>query len=80
MLLTLSALTQLLWESLNGNFCQYLENLLKHSISAKFLLMEGYAQGALRKELHIAPFGEHFETTTLGKYHGKLLQYLEQYV
>ena len=29
--------------------------------------MEGYVQGALRKELHIAPFVERFKTTTLGK-------------
>ena len=29
--------------------------------------MEGYLQGALRKELHIAPFVERFEITTLGK-------------
>ena len=43
--------------------------------------MENYVQGAaLRKELHITPFVEHFETTTLVKSHGKLLQYLEQYV
>ena len=29
--------------------------------------MEGYVQGALRKELHIAPFAERFKTATLGK-------------
>ena len=29
--------------------------------------MEGYVQGALRKELHIAPFVERFKTTTLEK-------------
>ena len=29
--------------------------------------MEGYVQGALRKELHIAPFVERFKITTLGK-------------
>ena len=29
--------------------------------------MEGYVQGALRKELHISPFVEPFKTTTLGK-------------
>ena len=29
--------------------------------------MEGYVQGALRKELHIAPFVERLKTTTLGK-------------
>ena len=31
--------------------------------------MEGYVPGALRKELHIAPFVERFETTTLGKFY-----------
>ena len=40
--------------------------MLKHCISAKFLLMEGYVKGALRKELLIDPFVEHFKTTTLG--------------
>ena len=29
--------------------------------------MEGYVQGAVRKELYIAPFVEHFKTPTLGK-------------
>ena len=31
--------------------------------------MEGYVQGALRKELRIAPFVERFKTTTLGMFH-----------
>ena len=30
-------------------------------------MMEGYVQGAPRKELRIAPFGERFETATAGK-------------
>ena len=29
--------------------------------------MEGYVQGALQKELHIAPFVERFKTAFLGK-------------
>ena len=58
-------LKQLLWESLTDKFCSY--NSLKHSISAEFLLMEGYVQGALRKQLHIAPFVECFKAATLGK-------------
>ena len=41
--------------------------LLKHGISAEFLLVEGYVQGALRKELRIAPFVERFKIATLGK-------------
>ena len=32
--------------------------LLKHFIYARFLLIEGYEQGALRKELIVAPFLE----------------------
>ena len=39
----------------------------KHCIFAEFLLVEGYAQGALRKELDIALLVERFKTTTLGK-------------
>ena len=31
--------------------------------------MEGYVQGALRKELNIAPFVERFKTTALGMFH-----------
>ena len=49
------------------NFASTWNNLLKRCISAGFLLMEGYAQGALRKELHIAPFVERFKTATLEK-------------
>ena len=51
------------------NFASTCNNLLKHWISSKFLLTEGYVQGALRKELYIAPFLERFKTTTLGKRH-----------
>ena len=35
--------------------------MLKHCVVADFLLIEGYVQGALRKELHIAPFLERFK-------------------
>ena len=41
--------------------------LLKHCISAEILLMKGYVQRALRKELGIAPLVEHFKTATLEK-------------
>ena len=50
------ALKQLFWEVLKMTFASTWENLLKHCISAKFLLMGGYEQGALLKELHIDPF------------------------
>ena len=41
--------------------------ILKHCISAESFLMEGYVQGAIQKELIIAPFVERFKATTLGK-------------
>ena len=40
--------------------------------------MEGYVQGALPKVLLIAPFIEHFKTTTLESLPNKFYQYLEQ--
>ena len=48
-------------------FASAYNNLLKYCISANFLLMEGYVQGALRKDLRTAPFVERFKTVTLGK-------------
>ena len=38
------------------NFASTWTKLFKHCISVEFLLMGGYLQGALRKELRIAPF------------------------
>ena len=49
------------------NFGSTWNNLLKHWISSEFLLMEGYVQGALRNELHIAPPLECFKAATLGR-------------
>ena len=49
------------------HFASTWNHLQKHCISAEFLPVEGYLQGALRKELHIAPFVEHFKTASLGK-------------
>ena len=43
------------------------KNLLEHCISVEYLLMNGYLQGALRREVLVAPFLEHFNITTLGK-------------
>ena len=40
---------------------------LKHYISAEILLMQGYAQGALRNELLMATFIERFKTAALEK-------------
>ena len=49
------------------NFACSWNNSLKHWISVDFFLVEGYGQGALRKELHIAPFVERFDIATLAK-------------
>ena len=49
------------------NFASTWHKLIKHCISAEFLLVERYAQGALRKELHMDPLVERFKTATLGK-------------
>ena len=49
------------------NFACTWNNLLKHWISVNFFLVEGYGQDALRKDLRIAPFVEHFNIATLGK-------------
>ena len=47
------------------NFISPYSKLLKHFIFTRFLLKEGYEQGALRKELTIAPFVERFKTGIL---------------
>ena len=44
-----------------------LNNLLKHCVSTEFLPKEGEVQGALRKELLIAPFIVRLKAATLGK-------------
>ena len=49
------------------NFASTWNKLIRHDISVDFLLMEVYAQGALREELRIAPFMEHFKVATLGR-------------
>ena len=49
------------------NFASTWNNLIKHWISVDFFLVEGYGQGALRKELHIAPLVQCFKTSTLGR-------------
>ena len=48
-------------------FTRTCNNLLKHCFSLEIFLMEGYLEGALRKELRNDPFVEHFKTATLGK-------------
>ena len=49
------------------NFISPYSKLLKHFIFTRFLLTEGYKQGALRKELIVVPFVERFKTGTLRK-------------
>ena len=43
--------------------------ILNHCTSVKFSLLEGYVQGALQKEMYVAPFVERFRTATLGRSH-----------
>ena len=49
------------------SFASICNNLLKYCISVDFLLIEGYVQGPLRKELHIVLFVELFKIATLGR-------------
>ena len=49
------------------DFASIWKNLLKHWISVDFFLAEGYGQVALRKDLRIAHFVEHFNIATLRK-------------
>ena len=49
------------------NFISTYSKLLKHFIFARILLIEDYEQGALRKELIVAPFVEQFKRGTLRK-------------
>ena len=49
------------------NFASTWNNLLKHWISVDFFPVEGYGQGALRKDLRIAPFVERLDIATLAK-------------
>ena len=49
------------------NFASTWNKLFKLCVSVNFLLMEVYVQGALRKELRIAPFVERFKVATLGR-------------
>ena len=49
------------------NFASTWISLLEHWISVDLFQVEDYGQGALRKELCIAPFVERFKVTTLGR-------------
>ena len=49
------------------HFASTWKHLLKHCISVGLLLVEGYLQGAVRKEICIVPFVEHFKTPILGR-------------
>ena len=50
--------------------------LFKHWIYVEFLLVEGYVQGALRKDLLMAPSIERFITATLGRSYRCILSVL----
>ena len=57
---------KILFEGLPDKFYQYLEQLAKTLRFADSLLVVGYVEGALRKELLMVPFVERFKTATLG--------------
>ena len=59
------------------NFASTWIKLFQHWISVEFLLMEGYVQGALRKELLMAPSIKCFKTATLGRSYRCILPVLE---
>ena len=42
-------------------------NFFRNSISAEYLAMQGYVQGALQKDPLIAPLVDHFKTAASGK-------------
>ena len=48
-------------------FANTWEKLFKYCTSVHFLLMEGDLQGALRKELRIAPLVERYKIAALGR-------------
>ena len=50
------------------DFASTWNSLLKYCIPIDFLLTVALAQNALRKELLIAPFVEHINKATLGKF------------
>ena len=49
------------------HFASAWNHLPKHCISVEFLLVEGYLQSAIRKELRIASFVERFKTASSGR-------------
>ena len=67
LLLSLSDLEQVLWESIPDKFHLYLLQILQGFRFSRFLLIEGYEQGTVQKELIVAPFIERFKTATLRK-------------
>ena len=49
------------------NFASTWNKLFKHCISVEFLLVGGYVQGALRKEMFIASFIVRFKNAALAR-------------
>ena len=64
------SLTTTTWQKYNENklaVSSTTDTLLKNHIFVDTFLIEDYEYNALRKELLVAPFVEHFKTTALGK-------------
>ena len=59
------------------HFASTCNHLQKHCISFEFLLLKGYLEGDLRKELRIAPFVERFKTASLGRLTDEFCPHLE---
>ena len=73
-LLIAHSFSRALWNSYFGKvllitFISAWKNLHEHCIFTDSLLTVSYVQDALRNELHIAPFLEHFKIPILGKFH-----------
>lgn len=54
------------------NFKNTLDNFLRKYFSVIVLLVKGFAQGTIRKELFIGPLVECFKTDNLRRFTGKL--------
>ena len=64
------------WKVLMTNFNSTLDNFIKNYISLAVLRIEGFAEGAPRKELIIVPFLKRFKAANLWRPHWPILTVL----
>ena len=62
------------------SFASTWNNFFKHWISSEFLLIEGYVQGAVGKELHMVPFVERFKKLLWESLTNKFLPVMRGYL